>query len=134
MADAACRRDALVGIESPDFFSRSRVERHYTQFRRGCIKDSIDDDRITLHLGILECVVRVVAPGELEPRYVGRRDLGKRRVADVIGSAIDGPFDVCREAHGGKSKKKPHGFELYTARSSARKTQTAKKLSTPQTR
>ena len=101
-------------IEGPRFTAGGRIERHYAHLRGGRVQDSVDDDRIRLHLGIGKRVVGVIAPRELELRDVGWIDLRKRGVADVVGSAVYGPIDVSGVGgvgeQGKEGKKAFHDF------------------------
>ena len=87
---------AAAGIETPDLLAGGRVHRHDLQRRRRHVEDSVDDDRLALHLGAFEGVVRVVRPRHLELRDVPGGDLLEGGIAGVVLAAVHRPADVRR--------------------------------------
>ena len=117
MAKAALRIRGLGRIEGPDLAAGLGIERDHPHFGSGRVKQAADNDRVALHLRVLEGVVGVVGPGDPESRDVGGADLRKGRVADVVGSAIDGPVDIGRLRGDRETQKKPsHAFAFYPNR------------------
>ena len=90
---------ASEGVEAPQFFTRSRIEREESETWRRPIESSVDDDGVALDLAAILGVgaTRVVAPRELERADVADVDLIEhRRLARREISKISGPVDIGR--------------------------------------
>src|SRR4029077_13066529 len=57
---------AVARIEFPDLAAVGRVDRDHLQRRRRGVEHAVHDDRVALHLGALEGIVRVVGPRDAQ--------------------------------------------------------------------
>src|SRR5688500_3931320 len=96
MTESSARTRAAARIELPDLPAILSVDRHHRHRRRRRVEDSVDDDGIALHLGVLEGIAAVVGPGDLKPADIRAIDLCERRVAAIALAAVDRPIDVVR--------------------------------------
>ena len=110
MPEPGSGRRTAARVELPDLASGLRVDRDHLQRRRRGIEHAVDDDRVALHLGALEGVVRVVGPGDLERRDVVPIDLRERGVADVVDAAVDRPRHIVplQRRHGRAGQARKH--------------------------
>ena len=95
--------------EAPLQHAGGGVERKDAQLWRRRVQNPVRNDRLALHLRVLERVAGVVGPGDLQRGDVGRRDLRQRRVTRLLGTAaILWPVSGNRENEGKEPQNRRH--------------------------
>src|SRR5580704_11767924 len=97
MAKAALSGLATAEVEAPDFAPGLRIECDRVHLGSSGVEDAIHHYGIALHLGIFECLMGVPRPRHLQLADVGRGDLRKLGIADIVRAAVDGPASIGRE-------------------------------------
>ncbi len=88
---------AAVRIEAPQHAPCRCVESHQPQLRRGDVGDTVGDQRRALHLGPVEGVSGVVAPGLLSVATFVPVDLRQRAIVCVAeAAAVGSPLSSAR--------------------------------------